>query len=104
MQAKKKHKINLSKVYYFFLWAQIAFGILLFSLNFKEPLTLIIIGAVINAIAMFIHIGLVNWMNIRVLPKEVQAPIWRKIVIGIIFIFFGIFSIITIVNQFEKLL
>ncbi len=103
MQNKKKHKINLSKIYYYFLWAQIAFGILLFSFNFKEPLTLIVIGAVINAMAMFIHIGLVNWMNFKVLPKKVQAPIWRKIIIGIIFVFFGIFSIITIVNQLGKL-
>lgn len=102
MQAKKKHKVNLSKIYYVFLWTQIAFGILLFSLNFKEPLTLIVIGAVINAIAMFVHLGLVNWMNFRVLPKQVQAPLWRKIVIGIIFIFLGIFSIVTMFNQFEK--
>ena len=103
MQAENKHKINLSKIYYTFLWAQVTFGILLFSLDFKEPLTLIVIGAVINAITMFIHLGLVNWMNFRVLPKEVQAPIWRKIVIGIIFIFLGIFSIITVINQFGKL-
>lgn len=103
MQLSKKHKINLSKIYYSFLWAQIAFGILLFSFNFKEPLTLIVIGAVINAITMFIHIGLVNWMNFKVLPKEVQAPLWRKIIIGLIFIFFGVFSIVTIVSQLGKL-
>ena len=103
MQHNKKHKINLSKIYYSFLWAQIIFGIILFSFNFKEPLTLIVIGAVINAIAMFVHLGLVNWMNFKVLPKSVQAPIWRKIILILIFIFFGIFSIVTLINQFGKL-
>ena len=102
MQAKRKHKINLSKIYYAFLWAQIAFGILLFLFNFKEPLTLIVLGAVINALAMFVHLGLVNWMHFKVLPKEVQAPIWRKVIIGIIFSFFGIFSIITIITQLNR--
>jgi len=103
MELKKKSKINLSKIYYTFLWAQIAFGTILFLADFKEPLTLIVLGAVINAVAMFVHLGLVNWMNHKVLPKKVQAPVWRKCVIILIFLFFGIFSVITIVTQFSKL-
>ncbi|MFC1800920.1 Nramp family divalent metal transporter [Nanoarchaeota archaeon] len=102
MQIKKKSKINLSKIYYTFLWAQIAFGIILFLFNFKEPLTLIVVGAVINAVAMFVHLGLVNWMNHKVLPKAVQAKLWRKLVMIMIFLFFGVFSIITVYNQFGK--
>jgi len=103
MELKKKSKINLSKIYYIFLWAQIAFGTILFLADFKQPLTLIVIGAVINAVAMFIHLGLVNWMNHKVLPKETQAPWWRKGIIVLIFLFFGVFSIITIFSQFSKL-
>jgi hypothetical protein len=102
MELKKKSKINLSKIYYTFLWAQIAFGTILFLADFKNPITLIVIGAVINAVAMFVHLGLVNWMNHKVLPKEVQAPIWRKTVMGLIFLFFGVFSVITIISQVGK--
>jgi len=93
---KKDGKINLSKIYYGFLWAQILFGIILFLLNIYEPLTLIIIGAVINAFAMFIHLGLVNWMNYKVLPKEMQASVLRKAIMVGIFIFLGVFSIVTL--------
>lgn len=89
-------KINLSKIYFVFLWAQITFGVALFLFNVSEPRFLIILGAVINAFAMFIHIGLVNWMNIRKLPPALRPKIWRRIIILIIFIFFGIFSIITL--------
>ncbi len=103
IQHKKKPKINLSKIYYSFLWAQIAFGIILFLADFTQPLTLIVVGAVINAVAMFVHLGLVNWMNHKVLPKEVQAPLWRKAIIVLIFLFFGVFSIITIYTQVGKL-
>ncbi|MAF51212.1 MAG: hypothetical protein CMH64_03920 [Nanoarchaeota archaeon] len=102
MEAKKESKINLSKIYYTFLWAQIVFGTVLFLADFKQPLTLIVVGAVINAVAMFVHLGLVNWMNHKVLPKEVQAPLWRKAIIAVIFLFFGVFSVITIYTQVSK--
>ncbi|MBS3165932.1 Nramp family divalent metal transporter [Candidatus Woesearchaeota archaeon] len=103
MEIGKKLKINLSKTYYIFLWAQIIFGVVLFLADFKEPLTLIVIGAVINAVAMFVHLGLVSWMNFKVLPQEVQAPLWRKVIIILIFLFLGIFSVVTIYTQLSKL-
>ncbi len=102
MDKTKKAKINLSKIYFTFVWAQIAFGTVLFLLDFKNPIVLIVLGAVINAVAMFVHLGLVNWMNMRKLPKEVQAPLWRKFVMLGIFLFFGFFSIVTIVSQLGK--
>jgi len=99
LHGKKEGKINLSKIYYYFVWAQIAFGIILFLFNIYEPKTLIILGAVINAFAMFVHLGLVFWLNHKILPK-VFRPGWiRKIIIGIIFVFFGIFSFIVLWNK-----
>jgi hypothetical protein len=92
LHGKKEGKINLSKIYYYFVWAQIAFGIILFLFNFYEPKTLIVLAAVINAFAMFVHLGLVFWLNHTVLPKVFRPALWRKIIIGIIFVFFGIFS------------
>ncbi len=89
-------KINLSKIYYSFLWAQIAFGCLLFLFNISEPKTLLVLGAVINAFAMFIHIALVSILNYKTLPK-IFHPSWpRKLVLLVIFIFFGYFSILVL--------
>ncbi|MBU0611807.1 Nramp family divalent metal transporter [Patescibacteria group bacterium] len=96
LRGQERGKINLSKIYYSFVWAQIAFGIILFLFNIYEPKTLIILGAVINAFAMFVHLALVSWLNRKSLPK-VFRPGWiRKTIIGIIFIFFGIFSFIVL--------
>ena len=92
-------KINLSKIYFIFVWAQIAFGVILFLLNINEPKTLIILGAVINAFAMFIHTGLVAWLNRRSLPKIFHPSRLRKIIISIIFIFFGFFSLIVLLEK-----
>ena len=96
LDGKKEGKINLSRIYYFFVWAQIAFGIILFLFNVYEPKTLIILGAVINAFAMFVHLALVSWLNQKALPKVFRPALWRKIIIGIIFIFFGIFSFVVL--------
>jgi hypothetical protein len=89
-------RIKLSRIYFFFLWAQIAFGIILFLFNVYEPKTLIVFGAVINAFAMFIHIALINILNRKVLPKKFQPSIGRKLVILIAFLFFGAFSVLTL--------
>lgn len=96
LEAKKENTINLSRIYYVFLWVQIAFGIGMFLLNIYEPLTLIVVAAVLNAIAMFVHIGMVNWMNYKVLPKELQPAMIRRLAMIVIFIFFGVFSAITV--------
>jgi len=93
---KEKAKINLSKIYYSFVWAQIAFGIILFLFNIYEPKTLIVLGAVINAFAMFVHLFLVFWLNNRSLPEVFRPNLTRKIIIGIIFVFFGVFSFIVL--------
>ena len=96
LDGQERGKINLSKIYYGFVWVQILFGIILFLFNFYEPKTLIILGAVINAFAMFVHLALVSWLNLKSLPKVFRPSLIRKIIIGIIFIFFGIFSLIVL--------
>ncbi|MFA4818751.1 MAG: Nramp family divalent metal transporter [Patescibacteria group bacterium] len=89
-------EINLSKIYFTFVWAQVAFGIILFLLNIYEPKTLIVTGAVINAVAMFVHIFMVNFMNRKLLPKVLQPVWWRRLIMLVIFLFFGVFSAITL--------
>ncbi len=99
LRGQERGKINLSKIYYNFVWAQIGFGIILFLFNFYEPKTLIVLGAVINAFAMFVHLALVFWLNHRSLPKVFRPTVLRKIIIGIIFIFFGIFSFVVLKDK-----
>jgi hypothetical protein len=89
-------KIALSKIYYIFVWSQIIFGITLFLFNFYEPKTLIILGAVINAFAMLVHIILVTILNKKSLESVFRPTWWRKLIIYLIISFFAIFSIIVL--------
>jgi hypothetical protein len=92
---------NVSRTYYIVLWAQIAFGIAVFLAGFDQPLTLIVLGAMLNAFSMFIYTGILLWMNNRLLARELRPALWRNIVMLCTFLFLGAFCIVTAV---EKLL
>ncbi|MCA9392073.1 Nramp family divalent metal transporter [candidate division WWE3 bacterium] len=93
---KPDKKFNVSKIYYLILWAQIMFGIVVFMLGFDQPLILITLGAVFNAFAMFVYIGLILFMNNKVIAKEMRPSIWRNLAMLFAFVFFGFFSALTI--------
>lgn len=82
---------RLPYVYYFSVWILILFGILVLSVGIKEPQVLIVIGAVINALCMTVFAGMLNKVNSHIHP-QVQAPVWRKRLITVIFIILVLFS------------
>lgn len=90
----------VSKAYYIVLWSQIIFGICVFMFGFDEPRALITLGAVINAFAMFVYIGLILWLNQKLLAKELRPSWWRVGALGGALLFFGFFSILTIYQRF----
>jgi len=101
----KKFKINnLPKFFFIFLWIQIAAGVLIFASGFTEPLGLVILGAVLNAMSMFIYSGMVLWLNLTKLQKPLRPSPLRVVGVGSAFLFYGAFSIFTIVQNFSKLL
>ena len=89
---------HFSKIYYLVLWIQILVGILIFLFGFRQPLQLIIIAAVLNAFAMFVHTGLTLWLNLTNLNKALRPSIFRIAVMILAFTFYGGFSIYTILT------
>ena len=104
ISSKEKFKIEkLPKYFYIFLWLQIFAGILIFALGFTEPLTLVVIGAVLNAISMFIYTGLVLRLNQTNLEKPLRPSFFRIFAVFSAFLFYGIFSFITIFQNIQKI-
>lgn len=89
---------NLSKFYFLFLWSQILLGIIILSSGFSEPMGLVTISAFLNALTMFIYTILILWLNNTTLPKELKPVWWRKAVLSLVILFFGIFSLLTWLN------
>ncbi|MBD3366061.1 hypothetical protein GF360_01825 [candidate division WWE3 bacterium] len=98
--ANKKIKGNdISKIYYIVLWLQILSGVAIYSFGINEPFQLITIAAVLNAFAMFIHVGLTLVTNLSLLHKEIRPKFGRIAAMTMAFLFYGGFSIYTIVDK-----
>lgn len=95
---EKLSEKSLPKIYYFVLWLQIAAGIVIFLTGFTQPLQLLTLAAVLNAFAMFIHVGLTLWLNKTTLQKELRPNFLRTSMMTLAFIFYGSFSIYTIID------
>jgi hypothetical protein len=92
----KKHTTRVSLVYYAILWLQILFGIAVIAAGFDQPRELIVLGAVINAFAMFVYTGLLLVFNNRSLVKPLRPSLWRNAVLTATFLFFGFFCGVTV--------
>ncbi len=93
IRREAKNKVaNISKMFYTTLWLFIGFGIIVLLAGFNEPRTLIVLGAVINAFAMLVHLVLTYILNHRELDR-VFRPVWyRKAIIWVEIAFFAVFS------------
>jgi hypothetical protein len=93
---------GIPNIYYIFLWIQLIAGIIIFTINFGQPLQLLIIAAVLNSFAMFVHTGLSLWTNLTLLEKEFRPHGIRLLMLILIFLSYGFFSIYTIYTEFLK--
>src|SRR3989344_2332807 len=94
---------NLPKYFYIFLWLQILAGVVIFASGFTEPLALVVTGAVLNAFSMFIYTGLVLYLNKTSLVKQTRPSLFRTIAVFSAFLFYGGFSIYTILQRLSLL-
>ncbi len=93
---------HIPKIYYAVLWLQILTGIAIFLFGFTEPLQLLILAAVLNSLAMFVHTGLMLWLNLTSLDQELRPGSLRVMAMVSAFLFYGGFGIYTIVDNFLK--
>lgn len=98
--ASSKFKIKgIPKYFYGFLWLQIIAGIIIFLLGFTEPLALVVTGAVLNAMSMFVYTGMVLILNIKNLEKPLRPTFIRIFIVSAAFLFYGAFSLFTIYQK-----
>jgi len=96
---KKLQGKNMPKYYYVTLWMLIAAGIVIFLMGFTAPLQLLMIAAVLNAFAMFIHVGLTLWMNMTLLHERLRPSLFRISAMVLAFLFYGGFSVFVLIDE-----
>lgn len=88
-----------SKIYFTLIWAEIIGGSAILIAGLDQPLILLVISAALNGLVMFVYSGLLLWLNRRTLPDAIKMRIIRVIALGWAFLFFGYFSVVTIIDQ-----
>jgi hypothetical protein len=99
-QATSK-KVQLT--FYSSIWALILFGIMVLLAGVTQPQSLIVIGAVINAVCMTVFAGILIKTNRRLLPTPAQPVLWRRIVVGICFTILVIFTTLVLLDSFTSI-
>ncbi len=97
-----RKKINLSRAYYIIIWSQIVAGIAVFLIGYRDPISLVVLSAVINAGAMFVHIILTSILNRVTLPKVYQSVWWRQMIILLSIFIFGMLLVLSIIDPLFK--
>lgn len=92
---------SIPKYFYGFLWLQIAVGMAVFAAGFTEPLTLVVLGAVLNAGAMAVYSGLILGLNLG-LPVALRPVWWRVGLVGLAGLIYGGFMVFTVYNYFAN--
>ncbi len=100
--SKKLGAHSIPKIYYLVLWLQIFSGIVIFLMGFTEPLQLLTTAAIMNAIAMFVHVGLTLWLNMTSLDPKLRPSLFRIIAMCGGFLFYGGFSLFVLYDKFLK--
>lgn len=90
---------NLRTIYYAALWILIAAGVVVLLTGFTEPLALLTLAAVLNALAMFVHTGLTLWLNLTSLEKPLRPSPFRMTMMGLAFLFYGGFGFLVILDR-----
>ncbi len=101
---KKLSEKHIPRLYYMVLWIQILAGVGVFLFGFSEPLQLLVLAAVLNAFAMFVHVGLTLFLNLTSLRVELRPNIYRISIMVLAFLVYGGFSIYILVDRLSKFL
>jgi len=94
---------SVSRLYFTVLWGFIGFGVMVLLLGFDQPLTLLVTSAALNAVVMFLYSGLLIWLGWRCFEPPLRPTPVRILALCLSFVFFGTFSVITVVDQVSHL-
>ncbi len=82
-----------SRLYFFFLWGEIAIGAFILLIGFKEPLTLLKTSAAMNGGVMFLYSAILLYMNMKILGRDLSPTPLRFAMLIWACAFFGYFTI-----------
>jgi hypothetical protein len=91
--------ISESRLYFALVWGLVGLGIFILAIGIDQPLLLLVISACVGGAMMFVYSALLLLLNSRVLPKPIRVNKYRALALIWSTGFFGVFSVLTIIDQ-----
>jgi len=92
-----------SRIYFALVWGLVAIGCVILLVGFDQPLVLLVISACVGGGMMFIYSFLLLLLNRRVLPEAIRIRSYRVAALVWSVLLFGVFSVLTVWEQGQKL-
>ncbi|MFC4562269.1 Nramp family divalent metal transporter [Nocardiopsis mangrovi] len=93
-----------SRIYAVLIWSMIVTGSAILLAGFDQPLGLLVVSACIQAVVVTANAALLIVLNRRVLPAAIRLRGYRLPIMVWAVLFFGAFTLITLVTQVSGLL
>ncbi len=90
-------KGDVRKIYYSILVIFVLWGCV--AINLAQPLVLVLLGAFMAGLMMTLYSVHVFYVNRKFLPRELQAPLWRQLLLLVMSAFFGVFTLVVILQR-----
>jgi hypothetical protein len=84
---------SLSKLYFLFLWGEIALGSIILLIGLEGPLLLLTISAALTGGVMLTYSIILIYMNRKILARDLRMKLPRLIVLLWSCLFFGYFTV-----------
>jgi hypothetical protein len=92
-----------SRMYFALVWGLVAIGCLILLIGFDQPLVLLVISACVGGGMMFIYSILLLVLNRKVLPEAIRIRSYRVVALVWAVLLFGVFSVLTVWQQGQRL-
>lgn len=100
---RRSENWSVSRIYFAVVWSLIALGALVLLAGFDQPLPLLVLSASLNAFVMALYTALLLWLNATSFRGPLRPPPLRLLALTAAFLFYGGFSVLTLVDQLARL-
>jgi len=95
--------VSESRIYFGLVWGLVLIGCVILLVGFDQPLILLVISACVGGFMMFVYSGLPLLLNRRRLPEAIRVRSYRVAALVWAIALFGVFSVLTIWQQGQRL-
>jgi hypothetical protein len=99
LYARESQRFTESRVYFLFVWGEIALGTIVLLSGFDQPLALLIVASSLNGVVMFFYSMLLIRLNRKGLPVPIRVSGVRLYLLYVISAVFGVLSVALLLSQ-----